>query len=292
MSSNKPAGLVSWIPITAVFETFKRAGTPDSAYTRQTHEAVRRARETREFLRWETYLDLIEQARCYWGDDERFRRACEAFDDSVTEVSAFVQPGMPVIKFCRYVIEGYDAASYPDLRFDFRELPDGRAELEVWLPPEYRDATAWFIATEGAMRTITRHLRLPPTKVEVEFDAHHAIYTLEFPALTVPRTPEVGGGADDVMRLVSILRDDVRRAIHSPIQPSPQQRLESLAAGWSLTKRQREVLDCLCRGLANKEIAAELQCALRTVELHVTDILRKAGADSRNQLVARLAHGN
>lgn len=58
------------------------------------------------------------------------------------------------------------------------------------------------------------------------------------------------------------------------------------AARWSLTARQREVLELLVRGTANATIAAELGIAERTVELHVTALFDRAGVDSRAALVA------
>jgi DNA-binding NarL/FixJ family response regulator len=41
------------------------------------------------------------------------------------------------------------------------------------------------------------------------------------------------------------------------------------------------------QGLSNKEIAQRLDCAENTVELHVTQLLRKAGASSRTKVVAQ-----
>jgi DNA-binding CsgD family transcriptional regulator len=41
-------------------------------------------------------------------------------------------------------------------------------------------------------------------------------------------------------------------------------------------------------GDSNKLIAAKLGCALRTAEVHVTALLRKAGSATRTELVARL----
>ena len=65
-------------------------------------------------------------------------------------------------------------------------------------------------------------------------------------------------------------------------------RLERVAADWSLTARQVEVVALVARGYSNKEIAASLGCALHTVELHVTEILRRAGLSSRAALVAQV----
>ncbi len=65
-------------------------------------------------------------------------------------------------------------------------------------------------------------------------------------------------------------------------------RLERVAAAWLLTPRQIEVVALIARGYANKEIAAALDCALHTVELHVSEILRRAQLSSRAALVAEV----
>jgi DNA-binding CsgD family transcriptional regulator len=53
-----------------------------------------------------------------------------------------------------------------------------------------------------------------------------------------------------------------------------------------ITAREAEVLRLVAAGLANKQIAARLHLSVRTVEKHVENLLRKAGARSRAQLVA------
>ena len=73
----------------------------------------------------------------------------------------------------------------------------------------------------------------------------------------------------------------------SSLPPEALWRLDAATTAWDLTRRQREVLQYLALGEANKEIAHALSCAENTVELHVTQILRKAGAPSRAKLIAR-----
>jgi DNA-binding NarL/FixJ family response regulator len=65
------------------------------------------------------------------------------------------------------------------------------------------------------------------------------------------------------------------------------ERLEAAAEAWDLTRRQSDVLGVLARGRSNKEIAVELGCAENTVELHVSELLRRTGASSRSELIAR-----
>lgn len=57
-------------------------------------------------------------------------------------------------------------------------------------------------------------------------------------------------------------------------------------ARWRLTPRQAEVLEHVVRGRANATIAMLLVCVERTVELHVSALLDRAGVDSRAALVA------
>ncbi|GAA3197727.1 response regulator [Dactylosporangium siamense] len=57
----------------------------------------------------------------------------------------------------------------------------------------------------------------------------------------------------------------------------------------TLTPREREVLDLLGQGMGNREIAAELDLAERTVKTHVSNVLAKLDVASRTQaaLLAR-----
>jgi DNA-binding NarL/FixJ family response regulator len=59
----------------------------------------------------------------------------------------------------------------------------------------------------------------------------------------------------------------------------------------TLTKQQARILDLICEGKLNKQIAYDLSIAETTVKAHVTAIMRKLGVHSRTQavLVAREA---
>lgn len=51
-----------------------------------------------------------------------------------------------------------------------------------------------------------------------------------------------------------------------------------------LTEREREVMRLIARGYAYKEVAAELFISIKTVETHVSSVLRKLQLSSRHQL--------
>ena len=52
-----------------------------------------------------------------------------------------------------------------------------------------------------------------------------------------------------------------------------------------LTARELEILDCIARGLSNKEMAAQLSISDQTVKNHITSLLRKLGVSDRTQAV-------
>lgn len=51
----------------------------------------------------------------------------------------------------------------------------------------------------------------------------------------------------------------------------------------ALTERETEVLRLVAQGQANKQIAASLHIAEKTVKIHVSNILSKLGVQSRTQ---------
>jgi DNA-binding NarL/FixJ family response regulator len=88
-------------------------------------------------------------------------------------------------------------------------------------------------------------------------------------------------------------REDLFRAVRavargeSLLQPNVAARLVNRFAELSrqLSERELEVLRCMARGLANKEIAGELVISETTVKTHVANIFQKLGASDRTQAV-------
>jgi len=60
---------------------------------------------------------------------------------------------------------------------------------------------------------------------------------------------------------------------------------EALRRIASLTNQQARILDLICEGKLNKQIAFELSIAEATVKAHMTAIMRKLGVQSRTQAV-------
>jgi DNA-binding NarL/FixJ family response regulator len=63
------------------------------------------------------------------------------------------------------------------------------------------------------------------------------------------------------------------------------QREEAIQRLGLLTRQQAKILQLICEGMLNKQIAYELSIAETTVKAHVTAIMRKLGVQSRTQAV-------
>ena len=62
------------------------------------------------------------------------------------------------------------------------------------------------------------------------------------------------------------------------------------APGHDLTAREREVLQCMARGLTNGEIAGQLGVSQSTIKFHVSNIISKLDVAGRTEAVAVALH--
>jgi DNA-binding CsgD family transcriptional regulator len=63
------------------------------------------------------------------------------------------------------------------------------------------------------------------------------------------------------------------------------------ANGWgAVSPRELEIVQLVAAGASNPEIAARLHISRRTVESHVSNVMRKLGASNRTQVAAIAAH--
>ncbi len=61
--------------------------------------------------------------------------------------------------------------------------------------------------------------------------------------------------------------------------------------GFSLTEREREIIELVGKGLSNKDIAHKLSISDSTVRHHLTSIFDKVGVPNRQMLLVHVHHG-
>jgi DNA-binding NarL/FixJ family response regulator len=83
----------------------------------------------------------------------------------------------------------------------------------------------------------------------------------------------------------ALLSPSVTRTVIDRMARQPTPDASSGALVEQLTRREREVLELVARGLSNAEIAAEFVIEESTVKTHVKRILRKLGLRDRVQAV-------
>jgi two-component system response regulator FixJ len=111
-------------------------------------------------------------------------------------------------------------------------------------------------------------------------------------------------GHGDVPMAVEAMRQGAFDFLRKPVNETDfleriQQALDVEAGDWrerrdredlrarvaTLTEREREVFECVARGIANKAIAGELGISERTVEVHRAQVMKKLGARTLADLV-------
>src|SRR5882757_11391132 len=100
----------------------------------------------------------------------------------------------------------------------------------------------------------------------------------------------VRGQAPDDYELMVVSRESL---LHS-VTERTQQLLtagRALGAGVKVSRREQEVLDCILKHLANKEIASNLKVSERTVKFHVSSLLAKFGVSDRVALSREVSLG-
>lgn len=69
--------------------------------------------------------------------------------------------------------------------------------------------------------------------------------------------------------------------------PTPRSHASAHTGAFRITPREREIVELVCRGMKNKEIAAEMSITAGTVKVHLMHIFEKTGLRDRFQLALR-----
>jgi DNA-binding CsgD family transcriptional regulator len=244
-------------------------------------------------ISWDDFCVASERLEARCGCPEECQRLlAEGYDQVLPEFRTLVGGLLSPLNFARMVIEGVSPLVYQGCAFSLHSLGNDRIRVELRLRAGARPSLTFFRATVGELRALPRHLGLPAAEVSADFSAVHGRYDV-----TLPPSQSVAdralGRARDAVRIVLGMAPDgepITLCFGGPadygVVKDLSQRLELATRTWQLTAKQRDVLGAVVEGASNKEIAAGMGCAENTVELHVTQLLRRARVSSRTRLLA------
>ena len=201
---------------------------------------------------------------------EEHGEACvHVLDEDIHALSSIAE----LVRSAGYRVSEYTSAA----EFSSRFLPEGDCcvVLNLCLP----DASG--LETLRDLRA--GHPHVPAIVMSAHADVPTAIRATRDGALDVikkPFSPE---------RLLARI-DEALDVCHRQ-RDSMLQRFEVRARVDLLTRREREVLRCLCRGMSVKEIALEFGLSPKTVQIHRARVLKGMRAGSLVDLV-NLLHGS
>ncbi len=277
---------------------------------------IAKLRRRRTRLHWNDFtlaFDRLCDRAGYEALEEICTRVPLIAREDVFLLSAFVDP----LQLYRFVNNVMGPAMYPMLRSEFVALDDGRHRLTNSLRDDgLRDCPRFFRVLRASQAGVPCFVGLPPAHVEAETHGRGGSYWIHMPEsrTLLTRLRRKARPAHEE-RLASELELDkkalieaydrlwslneelagtrtrleeelARRQAGAEATGALGNRLAAARERWQLTPRQEELLAGLVRGCANKELAESLGCSVKTVETHMTELLRRAGADSRLSLVA------
>jgi two-component system response regulator FixJ len=132
-------------------------------------------------------------------------------------------------------------------------------------------------------RLARRAVRVPVISVTPEPDVRTVVRAMKLGCIDILGSP-IDGEA-----LLRSIAEALRRCTRDRREHAEHERTHAQLN--CLTPREREVLELVVGGLANKAIAAHLRISVKTVEVHRGNVMRKMKADSLPQLVRQVMLG-
>jgi len=245
---------------------------------------------------WPAFCEFNDRVELAWkkrGGLAQFGRAYA--DNAPAELTSIARALIPPGRFLRLMF-GLGTWAHPGVEIEVTDRGPDELELRIHLDPRLRDSPSFFRICGATMASATLLIGLPPTPYKVELQAHQARYVFSVPpskTLFARAHAAVDQRTTAMLDRIEELQSEIRELLGTrPRNPSTaERRLTELRDDWGLTPRQCEVLRLISRGSSNREISSALGLAERTVEIHVTDLLRKSGLDGRARLIAAFWSG-
>lgn len=165
----------------------------------------------------------------------------------------------------RFVLESLVPAVFPQVNTRVTQAGDEAVRVDVEILPPHQPSGTFLRLLGRSLAQWPLQAGFGAAQVTVQSNGRHA--TLVF-------------GVDGARHVM------IRRAQAQDNDAAFQEQVERASSGWALSRRQTDVLRLLLLGRSNKEIASRLNIVEGTVELHVTQLLRKARVTSRTEMMA------
>jgi DNA-binding CsgD family transcriptional regulator len=229
------------------------------------------------------YCALLERVESFAGGPEACAELLfQTFHHTVPELGSLRRAVLGPKALYRFVYEIINPLLLPCVAFVYEDVGPRTIRIEAWTRPGVPPCPTIFRTAYGALRGVPLHLDLPPAEVVSKVTDDYGQWEVFLPA-----SETVAHRVSRAIRSIVLGIDDdgteLRFHLEGASDASP---LERAVARWQLTPRQRQVLAVVAQGKSNKEIAQALGCAENTVELHVTQLLRRAEVKSRAELIA------
>lgn len=240
-------------------------------------------------ITWDAFRAFNARLEAAWVGRGGLQRFARELCDELPETRAYARTIVSARQLLELMVS-FGRWAQPALETRSSALPDGRLELEVRIPPHLEDDPVFFRLVAHTVAESPRLLKLAPAEVELSLAPRVAQMRFRVATPLPPPAPAPDASGEvariTLARIVE-LQEEIRALRHAAIGALDlAARSEVLAQRWSLTPRQREVLQALAAGSSNREIAAALGGSERTVELHVTAILKRSGMGTRARLAA------
>lgn len=174
------------------------------------------------------------------------------------------------------------------LRLGLRELlqglPDVEVNVESAVVPDFPSVDVLILTEPGSLAVLPAE---PPAVLLLSNDAERGANLTHLPVWGMlpldASTDELSVALHALVEgLVIASPVLIGQLVNNPLAATEGSRQEVLDP---LTARELQVLQCAAEGLANKEIAVQLQISEHTVKYHLSSLYSKMGVSSRTEAV-------
>lgn len=286
-----PAREVSSSVVEMVVGASDRGGVPLNELVHGLPVDAQRLRRRTHRLDWEHFVTILERLDSRIGA-ERFDEVCAQLPALAPNTRRLLGVFVSERLLFRFVNRFVGPSSYPMMHTRYEE--DGHVgHLQLRLRDGMSGSRTVFRVFTAAISAMPCFIGHAPAVVRSEVTARGGDYWIQLPRDEGLRARmKRASDFTEWEALLETVEEDkarfleVNEAAWRRSEDTIALKLAAAKARWTLTPRQVDVLSGLSRGLSNKALTTELDCSVKTVETHVTELLRRSGAESRLALVA------